>query len=152
VNDETITPGPAIHQRRVPRPVPQEDEHLRADMRHTIESEVAQQVSTRRWTNPSPLAQQQPLDDLGRMSAEAVLAQYEAAAKAVEEMGSHIKDRVSALDESLRETDRDLKLIAEAAAAIRDKGKRVQLQIEEVSSLSRDIRDACTEFKRKMGV
>jgi len=92
------------------------------------------------------------VDDLGRMSAEAVLAQYEAAAKAVEDMGASVKERISKITASLTECDVDMKLIAETAAAIREKGKLVQVQIEEASALSSSIRTACDDFKKKVGL
>lgn len=90
--------------------------------------------------------------DVGRLSAEAVLAQYEAAAKAVEGMGDDVKIRIDRLEKALTEADQDLKLVAETAAAIREKGKLVQVQIEEASTLSKDIKDACAEFRKKVGV
>jgi uncharacterized coiled-coil DUF342 family protein len=93
-----------------------------------------------------------PLDDLGRMSAEAVLTQYEAAAKAVEEMGVSVKDRVAKIASALLECDKDMKEIAETAKSIREKGEHVRAQIEEASALSNDIRNACIEFKRKVGL
>ena len=89
--------------------------------------------------------------DVGRLSAEAVLVQYEAAAKGVETMGDEIKDRIAKLETAMREADDAMKLVAEAAAAIREKGKLVHLQIEEATQLSKDIRDACVEFRRKVG-
>jgi hypothetical protein len=90
------------------------------------------------------------LDELGRMSAEAVLTQYEATARAVEEMGNDVKDMVKRLGEKLIECDTDLKHLAETAAAIRDKGKHSQALIEQISSLSTSVRAACAEFKKKM--
>jgi hypothetical protein len=93
-----------------------------------------------------------PLDDLGRMSAEAVLTQYEAAAKAVEDMGISVKDRVNKIAAALLECDADMKEIAETAKSIREKGEHVRAQIEEASALSNDIRAACIEFKKKVGL
>jgi len=89
--------------------------------------------------------------DIGRLSAEAVLAQYEAAARGVETMGDEIKDRITKLETAMREADEAMKLVNEAAAAIREKGKLVHVQIEEATQLSRDISNACTEFRRKVG-
>jgi autotransporter translocation and assembly factor TamB len=89
--------------------------------------------------------------DLGRLSAEAVLAQYEEAAKSVEGMGTEIKTRIERLEAALIEADKDMKLVAEAAAAIREKGKLVYIQIEEASGLSQEIRDACANFRKKVG-
>ena len=92
------------------------------------------------------------LDELGRMSAEAVLTQYEAAAKAVEDMGKEVMSMVKRLGQSLQECDNDMKVVAETAAAIRDKGKHSQALIEQVSALSTEIREACAEFKKKVGL
>lgn len=102
---------------------------------------------------PKPVLMPAPTTtpDIGRMSAEAVLAQYEVAAKSVEEMGHDVKDRIAKLEAALAECDKDMKIINECAQMIRDKGKMVQAQIEEASALSHDIREACVEFKRKVG-
>jgi hypothetical protein len=90
------------------------------------------------------------LDELGRMSAEAVLTQYEATARAVEEMGTEVKDKVKQLGEKLIECDTDLKHLAETAAAIREKGKHSQALIEQISALSTNVRSICEDFKKKM--
>jgi hypothetical protein len=44
-----------------------------------------------------------------------------------------------------------MKLVKEAADAIREKGKLVHLQIEEASRVSSDIRAACEDFRRRIG-
>ena len=104
---------------------------------------------------PTPLPVVMPsvgnVGELGRMSAEAVLTQYEAAAKSVEEMGEDVKQRIVKLEAALAECHKDMQIIGECAQMIRDKGKLVQAQIEEASAVSADIRQACVEFKRKMG-
>jgi len=92
------------------------------------------------------------LDELGKMSAEAVLTQYEAAAKAVEDMGKEVTAMVRKLGQSLQECDNDMKVVAETAAAIREKGKHSQALIEQVSALSSEIRKTCDEFKKKVGL
>jgi hypothetical protein len=96
--------------------------------------------------------QMRELDDLGRMSAEAVLTQYEATAKEVESMGDLVKEMVKKLGASLIECDADMKFVAETAAAIREKGKHSQALIEQVSALSTALRTSCVEFKKKMEV
>jgi chorismate synthase len=91
------------------------------------------------------------LDDLGRMSAEAVLTQYEAAAIAVEDMGISVKEMVKKLGEALLECADDMKHINETAVEIREKGKHSQALIERVNDLSKSIRAACAEFKKQVG-
>jgi hypothetical protein len=87
--------------------------------------------------------------DLGRLSAEAVQTQYETAARNVEEMGAAVKERIAALEEALRECDRDMKLLGEAANAIRDKGRLAYAQIEHTAQVSTAIRAVCEEFQKK---
>jgi len=103
-------------------------------------------------TTPLIPTQMRGLDELGKMSAEAVLTQYEAAAKAVEDMGKEVTAMVRKLGQSLQECDNDMKVVAETAAAIREKGKHSQALIEQVSALSSEIRKTCDEFKKKVGL
>jgi len=115
-----------------------------AELEHDIE-----QIKFQRQQFPPT---QPAYEDLGRMSAEAVLTQYEAAARAVEEMGDAVKVRVNNIAAALLEADEDMKQIAETAKSIMEKGKLVQAQIEEASALSNSIRSACVEFKAKVGL
>jgi len=107
-------------------------------------------------------------EDLGRLSAEAVQAQYEYAARSVEGMGQVIKDRMAnlkvsmeenrketqmladAADQAMQKCEADMKLLAEAAAAIREKGKFVYAQIDEASAVSKSIGATAAEFKAKL--
>jgi len=92
-----------------------------------------------------------PAENLGRLSAEAVQAQYETAAKSVEAMGDEVRVRIGKLEAALAECDADMRLIAEGANAIREKGKLVSLQIEEAAIQCKDIRDICDALKQKLG-
>jgi len=128
-----------------PTPLPRRPRQTAAD---DIEGEISDLLQRRA---AQPVIMPAVDTNLGRMSAEAVLAQYEAAAKAVEEMGGEIKDRIRRLEAALTEADETMKKLAEAAKGIRDQGKRVQVQIEEASAVSSDIRAACIEVMRKVG-
>jgi uncharacterized coiled-coil DUF342 family protein len=90
------------------------------------------------------------IDELGRMSAEAVLAQYEATAQEVEKMGDTVKDSVKKLGQALIECDNDMKVVMETASAIRDKGKHNEALIARISDMSKVIREACSAFKKQM--
>ena len=92
------------------------------------------------------------LDNLGRMQAEAVTKQFEASAKACESMGDEVKDRIARLQASMDECVKDLRLITDAATAIREKGKAVRHQIEQSANLSKQVREACADLKRKVSV
>ena len=106
-----------------------------------------QQALTRKFSDPAKTN----LDDLGRMSAEAVLAQYEAAAIAVEDMGLSVKEMVKKLGEAMVECAADMKHLNETAIEIREKGKHYEALISRVNDLSKSIRDTCAEFKKQVG-
>lgn len=91
------------------------------------------------------------MEDLGRLSSEAVLKQFEHAAKSWLDMGTEVKDRITKLEDQLAQADRDLKLIAECAETIRDKGKLAAAQIDEASALSGTIAKLANDLKTTMG-
>ncbi len=101
-------------------------------------------------TTPPRLREAPRIDELGRMSAEAVLAQYEATAQEVEKMGDTVKDSVKKLGQAMIECDNDMKVVMETAAAIRDKGKHNEALIARISDMSKVIREACAAFKKQM--
>jgi len=92
------------------------------------------------------------LEDLGRMSAEAVMKQCEATVASVEEMGKTVQNLVKRLGESLIECDTDLKHVAEATHAIREKAKHTEAVIDHVNDLSKSIRAACADFQKKVAL
>ena len=120
------------------------------DLEHEIE-QTLQRTPPRMPRTPMPGIPGAAAEDVGRLSAEAVMAQYEAAAKAVEEMGVSVRDTITKLEQAMAVCDADMKLLGEAAAAIRKRGKAVMAQIAEASAMSNDIRAAAAEFTRKMG-
>jgi len=109
-----------------------------------------QQVLSRAFIDPKKVAGSN-LDDLGRMSAEAVLTQYEAAAISVEDMGTSVKEMVKKLGEALIECATDMKHLNETAVEIREKGKHYEAVIGRVSALSKSIRETCVELKKQLG-
>ena len=78
--------------------------------------------------------------------AEAALEQYEQAAKAFDELGDEVRDRIAGLQRALSECEHDLDLLTEGAKTIREKGKHVQAQLAEVTDLSGRVRNLCSEF------
>jgi uncharacterized coiled-coil DUF342 family protein len=90
------------------------------------------------------------LEDLGRMAGEAVLTQFDAVAKATEEMGRDVRQRIASLEAALVEADRDLKMIEEAAHVVRDKGKMVQAQVEQSAALSRELRETLAKVTKRL--
>jgi hypothetical protein len=96
-----------------------------------------------------PLPKAMPLEELGRMSGEAIKTQYEATAKAIESLSDEVNTRIKGLEEQLVIADRDLKMIEEAAAIYRDKGHHAQAEIEHASTSSANLRKLIDSFKDK---
>ena len=90
--------------------------------------------------------------DLGKLTSEAVLAQFDHAAKAVEAMGVAVRESAAKMEAAMKDHTADLELISKAAEHIRQKGANVQAQIEQASALTAEIREACAQFQKEPAV
>lgn len=88
--------------------------------------------------------------EIGKLSAEAVVREYEAAAKEIEAMGADLVERAKQCErvtaEALAVTD-ELKKVA---ARYRTEAKRVFDHIENCSSVVAEVRKACSELRDKI--
>lgn len=87
---------------------------------------------------------------VGKLSAEAVVREYESAAKEVEAMGAELKDRLDKLETMKVEAMTALDNVKETAARYRDEGKRVFLQIEDCALMTAEVRATCDALKTKI--
>lgn len=87
---------------------------------------------------------------VGKLSAEAVVREYEAAAKEIEAMGEELKARLDKLEQAKNEAMSVISEIKETAASYRDAGKRIFLQIEDVTMMTSEVRTTCGELKAKI--
>jgi len=90
------------------------------------------------------------LEDLGKMTGDAVMAQYEAAAKAVESMGEGLKACIKQIEATLVTCSKDMQFVAETAEMIRQKGGDTQHMMEKVALFSKATREACVDFRKNM--
>lgn len=97
-------------------------------------------------TYPAPVEPQ----DIGRLSAEAVMKQWQQTAADIESMASEVKERAAKLEAALQDCDQDLKLLAGAAQAIRTKGTAIHAMIEQANETSKNIRDIVADFNNKV--
>lgn len=89
--------------------------------------------------------------DIGRLSAEAVVREYEAAAYDIETLGVQLIDRMKECEDMTREAlamNDDLK---RAADRFRQEAKRVFQQIENCSQFTAEVRQTCADLKEKLG-
>jgi len=88
--------------------------------------------------------------EIGKLSAEAVVREYEAAAKDIEAMGAELIERVKQCEAMTRDALAVTEEMKDTAARYREEAKRIFLQIENVMLMTAEVRKTCTELKEKI--
>jgi hypothetical protein len=88
--------------------------------------------------------------EIGKLSAEAVVREYEAAAKEIEGMGAELIERVKQCEAMTRDALAVTEEIKDTAARYREEAKRIFLQIENCTLMTAEVRKTCTELKEKI--
>ena len=138
---------------------------LLTDMERDIEAEVRNRPPI---DDPSPVNFAQPTvrapalsmpdyvehregaTEIGKLSAEAVVREYEAAAKDIEAMGAELIERVKQCEAMTRDAFAVTEEMKETAARYRVEAKRIFLQIEDCSLVTAEVRKTCTELMDKI--
>ena len=89
--------------------------------------------------------------EIGKLSAEAVVREYEATAKEIESIGTQLLERVKQCEAMTRDAISVTDELKEVAAHYREEAKRVFEQIENCSFVVAEVRKTCTDLKDKMG-
>jgi hypothetical protein len=88
--------------------------------------------------------------EIGKLSAEAVVREYEAAAKDIEAMGAELIERVKQCEGMTRDALAVTEEMKETAARYREEAKRIFLQIENCTRMTAEVRKTCIELKEKI--
>ena len=88
--------------------------------------------------------------EIGKLSAEGVVREYEAAAKEIEAMGAELTDLAKHCEATTRDALAVIEELKETAGRYRGEAKRVFLQIENCSLLMAEVRKTCAELKEKI--
>jgi hypothetical protein len=88
--------------------------------------------------------------EIGKLSAEAVVREYEAAAKDIEALGVELIEQARQCEAMSREALAVTEELKETAARYRAEAKRVFLQIESCSLVTAEVRKICEEMKDKI--
>ena len=88
--------------------------------------------------------------EIGRLSAEAVVREYEAAAKDIEALGAELIERVKQCEAMSRDVLRVTDELKETAKRYRAEAKRVFDQIESCSLLTAEVRKICEDMKDRL--
>jgi hypothetical protein len=88
--------------------------------------------------------------EIGKLTAEAVVREYETAAKEIEAMGAELIERVKQCEAMARDALTVTEEMKETAARYREEAKRIFLQIENCTLITAEVRKTCTELKEKI--
>lgn len=90
--------------------------------------------------------------EIGKLSAEAVVREYEIAAKEIEVMGAELINLVKQCEAVTRSALSVTEELKETAGRYREEAKRVFRQIENCSQVTAEVRNVCTELREKIAV
>ena len=88
--------------------------------------------------------------EIGKLSAEGVVREYEAAAKEIEAMGGELTELVRRCETTARDALAVIDELKETAGRYREEAKRVFFQIENCSLVTAEVRKTCAELKEKI--
>ena len=88
--------------------------------------------------------------EIGRLSAEAVVREYEAAAKDIEALGVELVENVRHCEAMNRDSLVVIEELKETAARYRAEAKRVFVQIENYSLMMAEVRKTCAAIRDKI--
>ncbi|MCP3474066.1 hypothetical protein NLM33_27515 [Bradyrhizobium sp. CCGUVB1N3] len=110
------------------------------------------------WAAPPALSE--PLPDyvehregvsrVGQLTAEAVVRDYEAAAKEIEAMGTELISAAKKCEAMTAEVHTTIAFMRDTAASYREEAKRIFKRIEECALFTEDVRKTCETVKRRM--
>jgi hypothetical protein len=99
---------------------------------------------------PDYVEHQNGVPRVGALSAEAVVRDYETAAKEIESMGAELIDAAKKCEAMTADVHNAIAYMRDTAAAYREEAKKIFKRIEDCSLFTEDVRKTCEEVKRKM--
>ena len=99
---------------------------------------------------PDYVEHQEGVSRVGALSAEAVVRDYEAAAKEIEAMGAELIEAAKGCEAMTAEVHDAIAYMRDTAAAYREEAKKIFKRIEDCALFTQDVRKTCEEVKRRM--
>lgn len=99
---------------------------------------------------PDYVEHKQGVNQVGKLSAEAVVREYDAAVKEIEALGKELSEAAKKCEAMVAGVHAMVAEIKELAAKYRDEGKRYFLQIEDCSLMTSEVRTVCEALTKKI--
>jgi hypothetical protein len=106
----------------------------------------------RTQTQPMPpyVEHHADVDQIGKLTAEAVIAQYESAVKALEAMGTTLIDCVNRAEKMAAGCKDAITYVHDTAQKYREEAKLIFDRIEQASVMTAEVRSVCDEMRKKI--
>jgi phage host-nuclease inhibitor protein Gam len=99
---------------------------------------------------PDYVSHREDVSEIGKLSAEAIVKEYEETAKEIETMGNVVREMVQRCEQLTASASAMLADIRTTAARYRKEGKRMFTEIESCSSATDEVRRLCETFRDKL--
>jgi len=119
-----------------------------------LEEDVVASVPALRGPPSAPMPDyvehQDGVTRVGALTAEAVVRDYEAAAKEIEAMGAELINAAKKCEAMTAEVHNAIAFMRDTAASYREEAKKIFKRIEECSIFTENVRKTCETVKLKM--
>jgi hypothetical protein len=99
---------------------------------------------------PDYVAHREGVSRVGQLTAEAVVRDYEAAAKEIEAMGTELIGAAKKCEAMTAEVHTAIAFMRDTAASYREEAKKIFTRIEDCALFTEDVRKTCESVKRRM--
>jgi hypothetical protein len=99
---------------------------------------------------PDYVEHREGVSRVGQLTAEAVVRDYEAAAKEIEAMGAELVSAAKKCEAMTAEVHTAIAFMRETATSYREEAKNIFKRIEECALFTEDVRKTCETVKRRM--
>src|SRR5215471_4358599 len=99
---------------------------------------------------PDYVEHQAGVPRVGALSAEAVVRDYEAAAKEIEAMGAELISAARKCEAMTAEVHNAIAFMRDTAASYREEAKKIFKRIEDCALFTEDVRKTCETVKHRM--
>src|SRR5215468_7581635 len=99
---------------------------------------------------PGYVEHREGVSRVGQLTAEAVVRDYEAAAKEIEAMGAELISAAKRCEAMTAEVHTAIAFMRDTAATYREEAKKIFKRIEDCALFTEDVRKTCETVKRRM--
>jgi hypothetical protein len=122
---------------------------LEAEVTEAIPIKAAQSVRSSEQM-PDYVEHLEGVSRVGALTAEAVVRDYESAAKEIEAMGAELISAAKKCEAMTADVHNAIAFMRDTAEAYRQEGKKIFKRIEECALFTENVRKACQDVKRRI--